>query len=225
MRYQAIIFDFDGVLFDSEKIHFQACNHIFNTLGFTISENDYFQKYAGLSDLEIFDDALETHNIRLHSDDVKLLRLAKINAYKTIINQNDSLAGVANVKTFLTTYSKIMNNFAICSAATREEITATLDKLENGELKKFFKCIITIEDVSAGKPSPEGYLLTAKHLDVLPQDCLVIEDTQKGITAAKQAGMHVVAITTSHDKSFFTDTDFIADNYDEIDAWIKKQID
>ncbi len=50
MNYSAIIFDFDGVLFDSEKIHLQACNEVFQTLGFIVPEAEYFQRYVGLSD-------------------------------------------------------------------------------------------------------------------------------------------------------------------------------
>lgn len=222
-NYKAIIFDFDGVLFDSEKIHMQACNQIFHTLGFTIPEKEYFQHYVGLSDNEMFDLVLKEKNILLKSEQVKLLRQDKINAYKTIINANDSLDGVYNIKNFLETYTKTINHFAICSGANREEIEATLDKLENGELRKYFKYIITIDDINFGKPSPEGYLLAANRLNVPPQLCLAIEDTPKGIAAAKSAGMTVVAITTSYAKSILKDANFIADNYDEIADWMGQE--
>jgi beta-phosphoglucomutase len=110
---------------------------------------------------------------------------------------------------------------AIYTCATREEIEATLAKLENGSLKAFFKHIVTIEDVSAGKPSPEGYLLAAKYLGVDPKDCLVIEDTQRGANAALAAGMQVAAIaTTSRDKTVFRNVTFAADSYSEIDSWL-----
>jgi beta-phosphoglucomutase len=68
----AIIFDFDGVLFDSEKIHLHACNQVFQNLGFTISENEYFQSYVGLSDNEMFDLILKSKNIQLTSYQVEV---------------------------------------------------------------------------------------------------------------------------------------------------------
>lgn len=220
MNYKAIIFDFDGVLFDSEKIHLQACNQVFETLGFTIPETEYFKHYVGLSDNEMFELILNNKNIPYTADQSIALRQNKIHAYQAIINQSKSLDGVSNVKKFLESYSEVINHFAICSGATREEIDATLNKLEAGMLKKYFKHIVSINDINKGKPSPEGYLLAASLLNTLPHHCLVIEDTPVGITAAKNAGMHVVALTTTHNKSSLIQADFIASDYDEINAWL-----
>ncbi|OGT60641.1 MAG: hypothetical protein A3E85_02775 [Gammaproteobacteria bacterium RIFCSPHIGHO2_12_FULL_45_12] len=220
MKYKAIIFDFDGVLFDSERIHLHACNQVFQTIGFTIPEEKYFQSYVGLSDNEMFDLILNDMNIKLKPEQVKSLRKNKISAYKDYVTQHTSLEGVPGVKKFILTHAQTINNFAICSGATNEEIEATLVKLENGELRRYFKHIISIDDISTGKPSPEGYLLAANRLSTPPQHCLAIEDTPVGVSAAKNAGMTVVGITTSHDKFTLYHADFIADTYDEIDNWI-----
>ncbi len=221
MKFKAIIFDFDGVLFDSEKIHLQACNQVFKELGFTIPEDQYFQHYVGLSDNEMFDLILREKNIQLPPDQVVALRKRKIIAYKDYVASHTSLDGVSGIKGFLEACAKTINHFAICSGATREEIEATLVKLENGELRFHFKHIISIDDVSAGKPSPEGYLLAANRLNVLPEDCLALEDTPVGVAAAKGAGMTVIGITTSHEKSMLEKADFIAGTYDEIYRWIR----
>lgn len=220
MKYKAIIFDFDGVLFDSEKIHLYACNQVFKTLGFTITEEKYFQNYVGLSDNEMFDLILKDMNIKLKQDTVKSLRKNKIAAYKEYLTHSISLDGVPGVKEFLQTYAQRINRFAICSGATSEEIEDTLLKLENGELKDYFKHVISIDNISIGKPSPEGYLLAANRLGILPQYCLAIEDTPVGIAAAKNAGMDVIGITTSHEESALKQADFVANNYNEIDVWI-----
>lgn len=220
MKCNAIIFDFDGVLYDSERIHLQACNQVFHSLGFTIPEEEYFQYYVGLSDDEMFNLILDNKNISYTADQAKTLRINKIHAYQSIINQSDSLAGVCGIKKFLESNFSRISNFAICSGATRTEIDATLKKLEHGELIKYFKHIVTIDDLEKGKPSPEGYLLTAQRLGALPQFCLVIEDTPVGIAAAKNAGMKVVALTTTHPSSVLKDADFIADTYEEINCWL-----
>ncbi|MCD6040005.1 MAG: HAD-superfamily hydrolase [Gammaproteobacteria bacterium] len=222
MKFKAIIFDFDGVLFDSEKIHLQACNQVFKDLGFTISEDEYFQAYVGLSDNEMFDLILKNKNIKLSSDQVKALRKRKIIAYKDYVTSQVSLDGVRGVKEFLEIHAKIIDHFAICSGATREEIEATLRKLEQGKLRIHFKHIISIDDIKLGKPSPEGYLLAANRLNVLPPYCLAIEDTPVGIAAAKAAGMTVVGIATSHEKKALKNADFVADSYNEINSWIKE---
>src|SRR6185312_2547562 len=224
MKFKAIIFDFDGVLFDSEKIHLQTYNQIFHTLGFTISEAEYFQRYIGLSDSEIFKLIFDEKNINYDLNQIDHFRKSKITAYRSIINHSKSLKGLPHVDSFIKYYLNKIEHFAICSGAAREEIEAILNKLENGKLRKCFKEIITIDDINFGKPSPEGYLLAAKRLNVLPQDCLAIEDTPKGIAAAKNAGMNVVAITTSCDKAILNEADFIADNYNQIDAWVKNLI-
>jgi beta-phosphoglucomutase len=220
MNYSTIIFDFDGVLFDSEKTHLQACNEVFQTLGFIVPEVEYFERYVGLPDNEMFELILNGKNIPHTAEQSLTLRQNKIKAYQNIIYQSKSLEGVHNVKFFLKNYSTIIHQFAICSSATREEIDTTLDKLDNGQLKAYFKHIISIDDVNNGKPSPEGYLLAAKRLGVQPQECLVIEDTPVGITAAKNAGMDVIALTTSHNKSVLKNANYIANNYDEISTWL-----
>lgn len=217
---KAIIFDFDGVLFDSERIHLQACNQVFKKLGFQVPEEIYFKHYVGMSDIELFPQILsfyKSNQIFSISD----LISQKLNAYQNFVAQAEYLLGVPGVHEFIKTCAKKINTLAICSGAMRAEIDVTLHKLERGELKKYFSCITTIDDIQEGKPSPEGYLLTAQRLSVLPEDCIVIEDTPKGIDAAKNAHMRVIALTTSMDRSKLQRADFIADSYDEITTWLK----
>ncbi|MBX9585910.1 MAG: HAD family phosphatase [Gammaproteobacteria bacterium] len=221
MTFKAIIFDFDGILFDSEKLHLQACNKVFETLGFTISDDEYFQKYVGLADNEMFESIFNNKKISCSTEQSKLYRIRKIQEYQKIIREIKSLEGVEGAREFLESHSKSINNFAICSCATRVEIDATLNLLEGGSLKKYFKLITTKDDINEGKPSPEGYLLTADRLNISPNNCLAIEDTPIGIAAAKSAGMKVAALTTTHNSSSLTNADFIADHYNKIDAWIK----
>lgn len=223
MKYKAIIFDFDGVLFDSEPIHFRAYNEALGDLGFSISEQEYFQRYVGLSDQELFALFFNDKSIPYELKQINELMSKKVHAYKSIIDSSLCLEGLFHVQTFISTYAEEVDDFAICSGATREEINATLNKLNNGELKSYFKHIITIDDVSKGKPSPEGYLLTAHRLNIHPQYCLAIEDTPKGASAAKNAGMSIAALTSSLDYSQFSNVDLVAQNFEEIDQWIKNQ--
>lgn len=105
---------------------------------------------------------------------------------------------------------------AICSGSTRNEIMAVLTKFKQGELQTYFDTIVTSEDIQQGKPSPEGYLLTAKRLNVSPNQCLVIEDTSHGIEAAKLAGMHVIALLTSYKKDQLLHADKIISHFNQL---------
>lgn len=220
MKFKALIFDFDGVLFDSEKIHLQACNQVFQSLGFTILEQEYFQKYVGLSDNEMFPLILNNTNFQFDNRQIENFRMQKIDAYKNIINDSETIDSFLDVKKFIRLSSQKIKTFAICSGATRTEIDATLEKLEKGEFKHFFTDIITIDEISKGKPSPEGYLLAAQRLNISPKYCLAIEDTQTGATAAKNAGMSVAAISAHH--SDYKNVDLIAKSFKEIHEWIMK---
>nr|WP_269570401.1 HAD family hydrolase [Legionella tunisiensis] len=79
-----------------------------------------------------------------------------------------------------------------------------------------FNTIVTADHVRYGKPSPEGYLLTAKKLGFSPNQCLVIEDSPHGIIAAKEAGMLVIALLTSYQEAELLQADYIARDFETL---------
>ena len=87
--------------------------------------------------------------------------------------------------------------YAICTGSTTAEILPCLKKLNISTFFENLTTLVTADDVRHGKPSPEGYLLAAKQLEVDPANCLVIEDSPYGIAAAKASGMDVIALTTT----------------------------
>jgi len=88
--------------------------------------------------------------------------------------------------------------------------------VRQGKLLSYFDTIVTSDDVKTGKPSPEGYLLTAQQLDVLPSQCLVIEDTPHGVKAAKSAGMQVIGLMTTYDRQQFLMADRVVSGYRQL---------
>lgn len=217
---KSIIFDFDGVLFDSEPIHWRACNLVFQKLNFTIPYDEYLKKYVGLSDIEMFPLIFAAQGYKYGIDEIKNYISEKIAAYNQIINSQENISCVEGLLEFLRHATKFIDKFAICSGSTRQEINTALAKLELGVLQQYFPIIITAEDVMKGKPSPEGYLKAAKNLGVAPENCLVIEDTPNGIKAAKSANMKVVALTTTHEEKKLADADFVAGSYKDIFGWL-----
>jgi len=214
--YEAVIFDFDGVIVNSEPLHYQACCAVFQKIGIAISHEEYMQKYVGLSDKELFPHVFQEKQYHFSADEIHAFIQEKIKHYTDIISNITQFPVITGLENFIDHLVKQNKMLAICSGSTKEEIASVLKKWNQHHLKDHFKTMVTSEDVIHGKPSPEGYLLTAKRLNIPTQHCLVIEDSPFGITAAKNAGMFVVALLTSHSRQVLKDADLIVNNFDEL---------
>ncbi|QMT59499.1 HAD family phosphatase [Legionella sp. PC997] len=214
--YDAIIFDFDGVILDSEPLHYETCCEVLKPLGISISYSEYVENYLGLADKELFPKLL--HNVGIHrsNEEIKRLIQKKTELYIQIINTRDSLPLIVDFEQFIFKVASKVNKIAICSGSSRSEIAAVLSRVRQGKLQTYFDSIVTTEDVQSGKPSPEGYLLAARRLNVLPGRCLVIEDTLHGIKAAKAAGMQVIGLTTTYDRNHFLIADQVVTGYRQL---------
>ena len=102
---------------------------------------------------------------------------------------------------------------AIASSAPMENIRLITGGLG---IDNCFQAIVTGQDVTEGKPSPQSFLLAAQRLGVEPKNCLVIEDAVAGVTAAKRAGMHCLAITNTHPKQSLKEADLIVDTLEAV---------
>ena len=182
---QAVIFDFDGTLVDSEYLHCFALSKTITTntgipitpeqvgllAGMTYAEKaKILLKDKGKFDIEKIAAEAYDYFLSIALDKIKLRRGAK-----RVIKMIHSL----NLK------------IGLYSPNKKEFLTSVLSKFD---LLKYFDVIVGREDVSRPKPDPEGYLLAAKKLKVRPEDCLVFEDTPTGFTSAKQAGMKVIVL-------------------------------
>lgn len=214
--FDAIIFDFDGVILDSEPLHYEACCAIFKEIGVSFTYAEYEEKYIGLADKQMFPDILRDNSLVLLPQEIETLIENKIQYYTEIIKAHDNLPIVPGVTQFIKTLTKENKKIAICSAATRSEIIAALEKINKGELEPFFNIITTADDVRFAKPSPEGYILTAARLGIAPNRCLVFEDTPHGISAAKQAGMSVIGLLTTHHAHELKLADAIITNFTQL---------
>ncbi|MGM9452041.1 HAD family hydrolase [Legionella bozemanae] len=214
--YDAIIFDFDGVILDSEPIHYEACCYVLKSLGITLSYCEYIKKYLGFSDKDMFPRLLRNEGVRCTEREIEHLIQQKASAYINIINNRDSLPLIVDFEQFIFKIAPKINKIAICSGSSRSEINAVLSRVRQGKLHAYFDAIVTTEDVQSGKPSPEGYLLTATRLNVAPGRCLVIEDTLHGVKAAKAAGMQVIGLTTTYDTYQFLIADKVITGYRQL---------
>ncbi len=196
---RAIIFDFDGVLVDTEKLHYQAFNRIFEQFNFQVTTQEYYDRFLGLSDKELLQVVARERNLPIAGKEFKQLLTEKARIFKKLA---ETLAPViAGVPQLLKMLADNKISMAICSGALLSEIKMIL---KGAGLLAYFDAIVSAEQVKKGKPNPEGFLLALKLLNkkslptIQPQDCVVIEDSHWGLEAARNGGMHPVAITNSY---------------------------
>ncbi len=190
----AVIFDFDGVVVDSERLHWAAFNAVLKPHGKTISWAEYTDVFIGFDDRDTFKTAFP---------DLGKIELAKLIADKAAAFQDLLAEGGAAALPGAVELIKHLSGkipIAICSGALREDILPIIGKLGLGDA---FDTIVTAEDTPRSKPDPAPYRLTKERLGI--RDGLVIEDTPAGIASAKGAGLKVLAVTNSYDRSYLTE--------------------
>lgn len=195
---RSIIFDFNGVLIDDEHVHFSLFRDVLAEEGISFTERQYHEEYLGYDDRECFEVALSRSGRSATSGQVQeLIQRKAVRYVKVAENGLRVFPGAIEAVRSLSAVWPI----AICSGALRGEIEFALDRFG---LRATIDAIVAAEDTERGKPDPEGYelaldaLRSAGHEDLEAGHCLVIEDSQAGIAAAKAAGMWAVGITNTY---------------------------
>ena len=184
--FDAVIFDMDGVLIDSEPVWKIAMEEVFHSVGCYITKTD-FQKTVGLRLDEVI--AYWFDHSPWENATVEEVELAIVQKMKTLISLNGKpLEGVIPTLQYLKNYGIKIGLATSSYEILIETVLATLG------IKNFFDCTHSAENESYGKPHPAVYLSAAESLGVQPTRCLVIEDSFNGILAAKASRMQVVCI-------------------------------
>lgn len=187
----AVVFDFDGVLADSEPLHFEAFRDVFGARGWSLSDEDYYRRYLGYDDRDMIATFLRDRGLAGGDDVLAELAEEKREAFAARIRSRDVLfPGARECVAALRGRFRL----AIASGALHEEVVAILT---TGALIDAFPVIVGADDVAASKPAPDSYLEAARGLGVDPATCVAIEDSHWGLDAARAAGMRTIAVTTS----------------------------
>lgn len=207
---RALIFDFDGVIADSEPTHFTMLQRVLGEIGLFLSKDEYYASYLGYDDKGCFEAALAAHG--RPSTPADLADLVARKARLFLDHMQGNLVIYPGVREFVHE-AALHYRLAIASGALRHEIDFVLEQVG---LKKEFEHITSAEDVVHGKPDPEPFLHALASLNraaaagsttIKPEDCAVIEDSIPGIRAARAAGMRVVAVANTHPKEDLTEAD------------------
>jgi beta-phosphoglucomutase len=195
----AVIFDFDGVIVDTEPIHFRAFQEVLRPLELGYSWEEYLERYIGFDDRDAFREVFKTAGRELKERMLEDLITRKADVFEEIVQMG--VKPYPGVVKLVTSLSGVLP-LAICSGALARDIWPILDQLA---IREAFDVIVTADDVHASKPDPESYQLALERLAaifpekrVLPGHCLAIEDTPSGIASACEAGLLVLAVTNSY---------------------------
>jgi beta-phosphoglucomutase len=207
MKY-AFLFDMDGVIVDSNSFHKIALKQFCKKYGHQLSEEQLLEKIYGRTNKDwiatIFGN-ISPEKIREYADEKEALFRE---LYKNDIKPVDGLID------FLKRLDEHKLPRAIATSAPRVNVDFTLEKTGTVD---FFPVILDESFVNQGKPNPEIYLKTAATLGFEPESCIVLEDSLSGIRAGKAAGCKVIGITTTHSKEELKETDYIIDDFKNID--------
>ena len=206
---KAIVFDFDGVLADSEPLHLRAYQEVLSALGVTLTRDAYYANYLGYDDQGVFTTVAAAHGFELDARRLDALIAEKGRVFDAIIESGDLLypGAVSCVERMAAAFP-----LAIASGALRHEIEAIL---RGGRLNHHFRFIVASGDTPEGKPAPDPYRLAVELHGVAPSECLAIEDSRWGIESAKAAGLSCVAITNTYPRDQLVLADRVIDSLDE----------
>ncbi|MGD0331208.1 MAG: HAD family phosphatase [Nitrososphaeria archaeon] len=183
---RAVIFDFDGVIADSDRAEFESFRQAFQKYGVTLTLTEFLESRGGTS-LEIIGIILKKKRIRLSATEICE---AKQKIYEIIIpgiKPFDEIIGLIN---------RLENyKLAVASSGSTKNIEKMILKFG---VRDKFDAVVGSEDIRRGKPDPEVFLLAARKLKTLPKNCLVIEDSLVGFKAARKAGMECIILSGKH---------------------------
>ena len=217
LPYDAIIFDFDGTLIDTESPDFRGCELLFAEHGLTLDVKIWAEKIVGHTTGydDLFASILTTSQNGLTADSLRK-RLKEL--WATTFTQVELMPGVDRL---IPQLSNAGFPLAIATASDKAWVNRWLGQ---HSLLSYFHAIATRDDVEHNKPAPDVYLFAASQLGVKPERCLVFEDSVAGMQSAKAAGMTVIAVPSPVTKSLnFSRADGLVDGLTQVTInWIER---
>jgi beta-phosphoglucomutase-like phosphatase (HAD superfamily) len=213
---QAVFFDFDGVIANSEPLHLRAYQAVLQADGIDLSPPEYYARYLGYDDVGLFETLAKDRRLSLTDEKIDGWVAMKASIVEEMLKSDSILfPGAAACVRMLADAVPL----AVASGALEPEIEIVL---EHANLRRYFGAIASASDGVRGKPDPDLYLLAMAKLQerssepLVPSSCIAIEDSHWGLEAARRAGLRCVAVTHTYPKAQLEKADLIVDTLSDV---------
>lgn len=192
---KAVLFDMDGVLIDAKEWHYETLNDALALLGLNISRTEHLAVYDGLPTRKKLEMLSKTRGLppRLH-DFVNALKQKM--TYEVIV---EKCRPVFHHEYALSRLKREGRQIVVCSNSIRSTVEAMM---RAADLLKYLDFFLSNQDVSKAKPDPEIYVTAINRLGLRPEECLILEDNDHGIQAARSSGANVLVVGTTNDVTY-----------------------
>jgi HAD superfamily hydrolase (TIGR01509 family) len=213
---QAIVFDFDGVIANSEPLHLTAFQQALLEDGIDLSHAEYYTRYLGYDDVGMFEALVRDRGLVMDTRQIAALVTRKSEKMQRLLHSGAVL--FPGAKEFICEAAAAVP-IAIASGALRHEID---EIVEGAGVAGLFSTIVAAGDTPESKPSPAPYVLafqrlrTATGLDLDPRRCVAIEDSKWGLESAMGAGLRCVGVTTSYPAHALTGAELVVEGLKEL---------
>ena len=215
MPLLGVVFDFDGVIANTEPLHLKAYQQVLTRTTLTLDEETYYARYLGYDDVGVFTALGHDQGVPLEA--VQIQRLVEIKAvrFASLLEEDHVLfPGAADCIERLASVAPL----GIASGALHGEIEGILSSTK---LRGYFQTIVAADDVEHSKPAPDSYrraveLLVGDRDALSPAHCVAIEDSLWGIQAAQTAGLACVAVTHSYPSRTLSAADVVVSDLGEV---------
>ena len=206
---RAVVFDFDGVLANSEPLHLMSYQAVLAEIGIELDRDEYYAHYLGYDDVTAFRVISERRGQHWSDAQIAAILERKTVIFDDIVASQDVLypEAVPCVRRLAESLP-----LGIASGALRHEIIAILRR---ANLEEYFRFVVAAGDTPSSKPAPDPYRLAAQLHGLPPGVCAAIEDSRWGIESAKVAGLRCVGITQTYSAEALPGADAIIDSLDE----------
>ena len=207
----ALVFDFDGVLVDSEPLHLRAYQETLEPLGLSLPREEYYARYLGYDDAGVFRLVSEARDWPIDEPRIRELIEQKTRIFDALLAKGEVVMypGAAECIARLAAVWPI----GIASGALRHEIEATL---RSHNLETCIRFIVASGETPVGKPAPDPYAKAAALHRLPARECLAVEDSRWGITSAKSAGLWCIGITNTYPVPELLEADAIITSLQEL---------
>ena len=207
MSHCAVLWDMDGTIVNSIPFHTLAWQETFSKRGRKFTDTD--AEWVNGRKNEIIIPYILGQG--LSPEEVARIAKEKEATYRRLVK--DSIKPLPGVVELIKSMTAAQFQLAIVSSTPKENIELIIKTLG---IKKYFSLFINGDDVTEGKPSPQGFLLAANKLGVEPKNCVVMEDAIVGVRAAKRGGMYCIAVANTCSKKDIAEADIVVNSLEEI---------